>query len=134
MCLQRIKDIPLRVNKNGYIQAWKLISKDNGGDHYDYKFKIGVNRSKKSVNISGLGTLDKINYTLGFHCFTNRRDARIWRNESGGFGHKEDGGKLIKVFIKPEDVIIMGEQIVGIAGLKCLVAKRIEIKSLEHCR
>jgi len=123
MCLHHKSDFPLRV-KDGYVTAWKVVTKYNRTSNRFFQLKLGQNKAKTSW--SKLTDDNNILYKSGFHCFTSRASARFWRDLCVFFNKR----KIIKVKIKEEDIHTKGLQ----SNRKVVVASRIEIDSFDHCR
>ena len=120
MCLSRLSPVDYEV-KDGYVEAYKVITPDHRSDVKGYLFTEGVNVAKDSgrqeADFGGY-------YTLGFHCFVKLNSAYRWIGPFNLGTPKDYCLKIIKVYVKPENIIEEGTQ----DGDPVIVASELEIR------
>ncbi len=100
-----------------------------GGHNHTPRFKIGVNFASDPGNKHGqYGCLIPVlRYPYGFHCF------RSMKNVIDDWGVDPDC-RLIRVYVKPGDIVAAGTQRMGGRDFKCIVARKIRIYSFKDRR
>lgn len=123
MCIKLSDKVKYRV-KDGYVTAWKVITVENTSEYFGYTFKHGANVAEQTRARKSPWSCGSAGYTSGFHCFLRKKDAVEWNPSATIY-------KIIKVLIREEDITSKGYQ--GPTHSHVVVAKRIEIPSLEGC-
>ena len=128
MCLSNVTPISYSV-ENGYVKAWKVISRSLATDCFNYPLKLGVN---VNVPFSGkrIKAEDAKEYTAGFHCFVEKKDAIRWLDD----WENNEYFMMIEVFIKPEHILATGFQHIRdtlTRTVPAIVCSVLEIRSWE---
>ena len=134
MCLYIYDNIkPKRANKEGYCEAWKVVTIDNEAPLHDFIYDIGENFSSR---VCPSFPIDKMHvpetsYKVeeGFHIFLKRSDARNFKKNAIMDGKSIKKEKIIKVYYKPEYVVAYGT--LNYSLMQTVVVSRLTIKSLE---
>jgi len=136
MCLSRLADFDCEVQEDGYIHAYKVVEFCEDKDGYfgpcltRHEYSIGENQANSSPYLI-LGVRKEESYRPGFHCFVSVNDYK--NSWLGDEIYDNDNLRLIKVRIKPEDIIAKGYEDNIDEFSKVLVAISMTIDSFEEC-
>ena len=125
MCLVINKKVRNNHRKeDGYYVGYKVIYKESNESIYrDHIYKTGVNHSDRKDKALAEYEITQGAVHYGFHLFLNLKDAR---QKSCGYGQR----KIIKVFYKPEDVVVYGNWEEE-RGSSNVVVTKVLVKSLN---
>lgn len=85
-----------RAREKGYLRVYKVVGKR--GNNWNGEFQSGIRKGlQKAISYFS----DWSGYTLGFHCFVNKKDAENWRWRNF---------VLIECLIAPEWITEAGDQ------------------------
>ena len=122
MCLSNLCEVEYEVSR-GYITAYKVVTVQNETGDMCFKLNTGVNEAGPiPEEIKMNWGYSSESYKAGFHCFVSRRHARVYRD-----GYE----KVIKVLVKPEDIVATGVQFFHNEYCPVIVAKNIKINSFK---
>ena len=122
MCLSNLCEVDYKVSR-GYITAYKVVTEQNETGDMCFKLNTGVNEAGSyPQKIFMNWGYSSESYKAGFHCFVSRRHARTYCD-----GYE----KVIKVLVKPEDIVATGVQFFKNEYCPVIVAKNIKINSFK---